>query len=162
MSEFFEEMSEASEVKSTIVEKYFNAWTRIIVPRARTGRVAYIDLFCGPGRYNNGDKSTPIKILELCIERQDLAQAVVPIFNDANSDYVRALKEEIEKLTGKGKLKFQPIVMNSAVGKDLAQLLSSQDLIPSLSFVDPWGYKGPYAATYSSLVERLGLYNLFL
>lgn len=65
---FFEEQKEQSLVKSTIVAKYFDVWANVIVsvqkryPRHKQ-KIAYIDLFAGPGRYEDGTQSTPLKIL---------------------------------------------------------------------------------------------------
>jgi hypothetical protein len=42
---FFEECQEQSQVKARIVEKYFRAWAKVVIPRARDHRIAYIDLF---------------------------------------------------------------------------------------------------------------------
>lgn len=53
--DFFEEQSEQSQVKAAIVSKYFWAWAKIIIAVQQKGgrdqRIAYIDLFAGPGRY---------------------------------------------------------------------------------------------------------------
>lgn len=54
---FFDESREQSIIKGEIVEKYFDAWAGIITG-AQTqrqpgadNRIAYIDLFAGPGLY---------------------------------------------------------------------------------------------------------------
>ena len=66
---FFNESTETSLVKAEIVAKYFWAWAKVIIPRAkkRKKNIAYIDLFSGPGRYQDGSKSTPLLILERAI-----------------------------------------------------------------------------------------------
>jgi len=71
---FFNEKSERSAVKARIVAKYFFAWANVVKPasKARDGRIAYIDLFAGPGRYLDGSKSTPLMILEQAIADPDL------------------------------------------------------------------------------------------
>ena len=56
--QFFNEQTEQSAVKATIVSKYFWSWAMIIMPRA--DKIAYIDLFAGAGRYKDGSKSTPL------------------------------------------------------------------------------------------------------
>lgn len=58
---FFKETSAQSEVKIRIVTKYFAAWSNVILPSVKTHskRIAYIDLFAGPGKYEDGTKSTP-------------------------------------------------------------------------------------------------------
>ena len=46
---FFEAQTEQSAVKAHIVSSYFSAWSRVI--QKWDGYMAYIDLFCGPGKY---------------------------------------------------------------------------------------------------------------
>ena len=76
MESFFQESSEQSIVKATIVAKYFWAWARVVMPTARThsGKIAYMDLFAGPGRYEDGTKSTPLLVLERAIQDPDSAK----------------------------------------------------------------------------------------
>jgi hypothetical protein len=64
--EFFTERADQSEVKARIVSNYFVAWARIIAPRTMLsdGKLAYIDLFAGPGRYEDGSASTPLMIVQ--------------------------------------------------------------------------------------------------
>ena len=64
---FFNEAAEQSQVKTAIVEKYFTAWASVIVNTQKryphhAQKIAYIDLFAGPGRYKDGTLSTPLKI----------------------------------------------------------------------------------------------------
>ena len=84
---FFEEQKEQSEVKSTIVTKYFDAWANVIINTQKrypqhAQKIAYIDLFAGPGRYKDGTQSTPLRILTQAIERDDLRVRLVSLFND--------------------------------------------------------------------------------
>jgi three-Cys-motif partner protein len=63
---FFKESKDQSRVKAEIVAKYFWAWAKVVIPatkRQGAGKVAYIDLFAGPGRYKDGAKSTPLLVL---------------------------------------------------------------------------------------------------
>ncbi len=74
-SSFFEEQTEQSLVKSTIVAKYFDVWANVIISTQKrylqhTQKIAYIDLFAGPGRYKDGTQSTPVKILTNAIANQ--------------------------------------------------------------------------------------------
>jgi len=44
-------------VKTAIVSKYFWSRSRVIMPQAMKGKekkIAYLDLFAGPGRYEDG------------------------------------------------------------------------------------------------------------
>ena len=59
---FFDETTEQSAIKAKILSDYFWAWAKVIIPTAKKSprnRIAYIDLFAGPGRYKDGTKSTP-------------------------------------------------------------------------------------------------------
>ena len=73
-SSFFDESQAQSEVKTAIVTKYFWAWAKVIMPWARkgSGKIAYIDLFAGPGRYGDGTTSTPLLVLQRAIEDEDI------------------------------------------------------------------------------------------
>ncbi len=81
---FFEETKEQSLVKSAIVSKYFWAWAKVMMPRVKSAgkKIAYIDLFAGPGRYKNGTQSTPLLVLKRAIEDADMRQRLVTLFND--------------------------------------------------------------------------------
>ena len=59
---FFDESTEQSQVKSRIVAKYFWAWAQVMKKQAN--RIGYIDLYAGPGLYQDGSRSTPILVLE--------------------------------------------------------------------------------------------------
>ena len=91
---FFTEPRENSKIKATIISKYFLAWARIVGPRAE--KVAYIDLFAGPGRYGNDTKSTPLLVLEQAIKDPMLRDRLVAVFNDAEAANATSLREEIE------------------------------------------------------------------
>src|SRR6266536_2120114 len=86
-SGFFEESREQSLVKSAIVSKYFWAWAKVIMSQIKRGgkKIAYVDLFAGPGRYKDGTKSTPLLVLEQAIANPDLRRMLVTIFNDLDS-----------------------------------------------------------------------------
>ena len=145
---FFNEQTEQSLVKTTIVEKYFDAWTKIILstqkPTTRRSdeRIGYIDLFAGPGFYQDGSLSTPLKILKKAIENTKLRDRFLAVFNDNNKKYAYSLEVAINKLPGIDKLKYKPKVFNKDVGEEIAKMFEQMKLIPTLFFVDPWGYKG--------------------
>ena len=143
--QFFEERSDQSELKARIVTKYFFAWANVIMPvvRKRGGeKIAYIDLYAGPGRYENGAVSTPLRVLQTAIRNVQMAQMLVSIFNDSEKAVTTTLREEIEKLPGIEKLKYPPVVLCGEVDKEASRFFREMKLIPSFSFLDPFGYKG--------------------
>ena len=109
---FFDERTDQSEVKARIVQKYFYAWANVIMPTAQKsgGRIAYIDLYAGPGRYKDGAASTPLLVLQHTINNPKLASMLVALLNDSDSDNTSTLQEEIDSLPGIGNLKLRPVV----------------------------------------------------
>jgi three-Cys-motif partner protein len=156
---FFEEPEKPSLLKSQIVLKYFVAWARIIAKHAE--RIGYFDFFSGPGRYQSGQKSTPLLILETAIASEDLRSRLVSMFNDANSEFTSALQLEIDNLPGTGSLKYAPQVITGKVGEEFPEYFERIKTIPSLSFIDPWGYKGLSLRLIRSVLKDWGCEVLF-
>jgi len=144
--QFFEEQEEKSRIKAIIVEKYFKVWATVILSQRHVERIAYIDLFAGPGRYEDGTLSTPLMILSAAISDPELSlklrNTLVTIFNDKDVQNVRTLKTAIDALSGIETLKYYPTFYNEEVGENFVHWFSAQSMIPSFFFVDPWGYKG--------------------
>jgi three-Cys-motif partner protein len=118
-SDFFNESREQSLVKAEIVAKYFWAWAKVIIPSAkkRNNNIAYVDLFSGPGRYQDGSQSTPLRILKRAIADPDMQQMLITIFNDIDSNNTQSLQEAIASLDDLNTLKHKPIVLNKEVGE---------------------------------------------
>jgi three-Cys-motif partner protein len=163
---FFEESREQSIIKAEIVEKYFDAWAAIITGaqnRFNHGedRVAYIDLFAGPGRYKDGAISTPLRILQKAIAKPQYAARLVTIFNDKDDNNTSALKQAIEQLPGIKNLKHPPEIWNQEVGDKIAQQFARMKTIPILAFIDPWGYKGLTLQLVNAFVKDWGCDCIF-
>lgn len=159
--EFYEEIREQSEIKTRIVAEYFSIWAKIMSSKDRTDRLAYIDLFAGPGRYGDGSKSTPIKVLEYILSEPKLRQMMVTMFNDANPEYVGSLQLALSEITGIESLKHKPIFYSSQVGDEFAKLFGKTNLVPTFAFVDPWGYKGLSSKLITALVKDWGSDSIF-
>jgi three-Cys-motif partner protein len=143
-SSFFDESKDQSLVKAEIVAKYFFAWAKVIIPQAKkTGeKIAYVDLFSGPGRYKDGSKSTPLLILERAITDPDMRQMLITIFNDKDSNNTQSLQQAIDSIPDIDQLTNKPVVLNMDVGEKILQRVGEIWSIPTLFFIDPWGYKG--------------------
>lgn len=143
-AKFFDERRDQSEVKARIVQKYFFAWANVIMPSAQKfgGKIGYIDLYSGPGRYKDGAASTPLLVLEHAISDAKMARMLVTIFNDEDRNMSETLSQEIKKLPGIEKLKYQPDISSAAVGSEIERKLATMKLIPSFTFFDPFGYRG--------------------
>ncbi len=155
---FFTEAREQSEIKAAIVAKYFWAWAKVIIPWAKRGsnRIAYIDLFAGPGRYEDGTLSTPLMVLERAVQDADMRDMLVAVFNDADEAHARALETAISALPGIERLKHRPQVHSNEVGTEIVAHFERMTLVPTLFFVDPWGYKGLSLRLVNSVLKDWG------
>ena len=159
---FFSQATEQSQVKTAIVDKYFEAWAGVMISQAKkypwksSGRIAYVDLFAGPGYYKNGTPSTPILILRKAIEDEDLRERLVTVFNDKDSYVCDALESAIQQLPGIQQLKHPPQVRVSEIGDEIVEILSQRTLVPTLFFMDPFGYKGLSHALFNSALKDWG------
>lgn len=155
---FFDESSEQSQIKSRIVSKYFWAWAKVIAPTAKShgGRIAYIDLFAGPGRYKDGTVSTPVMVLQKAIEDLDMREMLVTLFNDKDRNNASSLKRAVIELPGVEDLKYKPRVECEEVGTKIVDLFGKIPLVPTFFFVDPWGYKGLSLALINSVLKNWG------
>jgi len=165
---FFEESKEQSRVKSTIVAKYFDAWSRVMIgaqnryrSQIEENRIAYIDLFAGPGRYEDGTLSTPLLVLEKAIAHPDLRERLVTIFNDKDEQNTASLEKAIGELPGIESLKHQPSVYGHEVGDEIVKMFEQMTLVPTLFFVDPWGYKGLSLRLVNSVLKDWGCDCMF-
>mgnify|MGYP007070678246 FL=1 len=62
---FFEKQTVSSRVKASIVSEYFPKYAKIIIKKHIPEKIRYIDLFAGPGKYEDGNPSTPILVAKL-------------------------------------------------------------------------------------------------
>ncbi len=156
---FFDERTDESEVKARIVEKYFNAWANIVLGAAQRygdGRIGYIDLYAGPGRYKDGSASTPLLILEKMISQARFHPAFFSFFNDGNSDHSATLRHEIENLPGIDKLKYRPEIGNGPVDVEAEKWFDKMRSMPTFTFFDPFGYKGLSLRIVNSVIKDWG------
>lgn len=158
---FFQEQREQSLIKARIVSKYFSAWASVILATQKryphhTQKMAYIDLFAGPGRYDDQSKSTPLLVLETILANPDLSSRMVTLFNDKDEANIESLKAAIRQFDGINGLKYAPDFYNEEVGDEIAKMFSEAQIVPTFFFVDPWGYKGLSLNLVSSIIKDWG------
>lgn len=156
---FFDESREQSQIKARIVAKYFWAWVHVI--KKFSPRIAYIDLFAGPGRYEDGTTSTPLLVLKTAIEDDHMRKALVTLFNDKSTENVGKLEKAISELPGIKNLTHKPQVTNEVVGDEIAKKFATLRLVPTFFFVDPWGYKGLSLKLINSVLQNWGCDCMF-
>ena len=155
---FYHGQTEQSAVKSEIVAKYFWAWAKVIIPWARKGpgKIGYIDLFAGPGVYQDGTVSTPLKILQRAINDSDMRMMLVASFNDANREHAASLEDAVAALPGIDTLRHPPVITNDCVTTGFSKFFEGKPSVPTLFFIDPWGYKGVSLHLIATLLSSWG------
>lgn len=158
---FFDEQSEQSQIKAAIVADYFWAWANVIIGTQQrypqhAQKLAYIDLFAGPGRYQNGAASTPLVIMERAASDPRIRDRLVAVFNDKDEDNTKTLETELRKIPGIEQLKFKPEISTGEVGENLIKEFQRAKLIPTFLFVDPFGYKGLSLQLVQSVLKDWG------
>ena len=154
---FFDSIKEKSKIKIYIVTEFFKAYFSIINNSGFSDEIYYIDLFCGPGIYNDGTRSTPLVLLDIVdsFKSDDIRNKLIMLFNDENPKYYSTLKDQIEQHPVYGRLKHKPILLNKKASEvDLSLYYSNQK--PNFSFIDPWGYIDVSAEQISKLVTSIG------
>lgn len=153
-SVFFEVQSEQSAVKAHIVSSYFSAWSRVI--QKWNTPMAYIDLFCGPGKYENSNLSAPLLIIQSTLANPLLYDKMFFVFNDNDPSNTEALKQSISEIDVNSRLKGRVQFYNQTVEQDFCKRLKIPHNMPVLSFVDPFGYKGLTMNLINRLISNSG------
>jgi three-Cys-motif partner protein len=143
--DFFSRRTTQSRLKAEIVSAYFRGWANVMVSEAkRTARhkLGYVDLFSGPGTYEDGSKTTPLLIVEQAIRDPDLSAMLSMRFNDADPANAAALKNAIAGAEGVETLAYEPEITADEITLATAEQFERTRFDPTLFFFDPWGYKG--------------------
>ena len=143
--DFFKEQTISSEVKANIVSEYFPQYCRILLKKPQNS-VRYLDLFAGPGKYEDQKHSTPLLLAQLCAEDPLLCEKAHLIFNDKFLS--KELEENFNISFPSNIFKFKPRFGDRSVGEDdaIKSFLNREpkrnNPNPTLLFFDPFGYKG--------------------
>lgn len=155
-NDFFSSVKPNSARKISIILNYFDYWLK---KNSKAEELYYVDLFCGPGVYDNGEKSTPILILEKILKNKKVAGKFNIIFNDKNKNYINKLEKEVLQLGNiarLGSIKFS----SQEVGK--TSLFPNLDNKHGFVILDPWGYKGLSSNRIKNLVKNKNVELVFL
>lgn len=139
---FFAEQSAHSRVKADIVYKYVLGWAAIVLnPKYNVaGEAAYIDLFSGPGSYDDGARSTPLLITEQVLKKSQLRGGLRMFFNDINPSLTNSLKQEIGALPQIGDLRYTPHFTSEPTSIALIDSFRLSRETPQFYFLDQFGW----------------------
>ena len=154
---FFIEQTEKSAIKSAIVSDFFEIYLRIISNRFKKEEIYYIDLFSGPGRYEDNTQSTPLYIMDAVEKFNDvhIFSRFHFVFNEVDKHFFSTLDKNIKTHSIYPQLVNTPIVTNKSADQvDLGVYIKGNT--PVFSFVDPFGYKSTSAKQIWDLVHSVG------
>lgn len=166
-NDFFKKQTDSSRIKASIVSEYFPQYCRIIRKRHEPEMFRYIDLFSGPGIYEDGNVSTPIMLARNIAQDSTLKDKVQFIFNDLN--YSDVLKANFESEFPQGTFAKGVHFLNKEVGaceaiyQSIERYTMTRDSRgywrnekPSLLFFDPFGYKGMRTESLAKFLKNWG------
>lgn len=158
--DFFKKQTPSSRIKANIVAEYFPQYCKILNKRKQE-RIAYVDLYSGPGKYEDGNLSTPLLIAKACCDDPELKNLVHLLFND--NTYIDKLKLNFEDTFPAGSFKFDPRFASKTVGDDdqitkylMQDRTGKKNKIPTLLFVDPFGYKSINTESLANFMNGWG------
>lgn len=161
-SHFFEQQTMSSRIKASIISEYFPKYCNIIINKHKPKELRYIDLFAGPGKYEDGNVSTPLLVARNCIKNNFLQQHVRFIFND--NTYKEQLEKNFFEEFPKGSFVINPFFGDRTVGEwgKITQYLIRNTHVgnynesPALLFIDPFGYKGIETNVLAQFLQNWG------
>ena len=104
--DFFKQQTQSSRIKAMIISEYFPQYCQIISKKHIPNKLGYYDMFAGPGRYDDGNPSTPLMVAEKCYANAFLREKVWMVFNDLA--YGDKLEENFLESFPKGTFKQSP------------------------------------------------------
>lgn len=160
---FFKTQTDSSRVKANLVSSYFPQYCSVILKKPQE-TIWFMDLFSGPGKYEDGNWSTPLLVGELCAKNEALRQKVRFIFNDVL--FNKEVEENFTEQFPEGTFKFKPTFRNYNMEEDskLIQHLKlppdpapkAKNPNPTVLFFDPFGYKAVDTATLTNFLRHWG------
>lgn len=143
---------EHTEVKHQILRKYLTAWTRILL--YRYNKLHYFDCFAGKAMYD-GERGSPLLALDVAEDNSEKVGEFHLTFNDLNDEnYSEMVKAVNEERRGGSQNVF--VEFENQKFEDIApEIIKSNKFknIPSLVFVDPFGYGTAPFESVSEIME---------
>lgn len=127
--------------------EYFPSYAKIISSKHQPRRIGYYDLFAGPGKYDDGNPSTPILLARNCVKDCYLRERVWMVFND--KEYKNALEQNFTQEFPTGtftqKVHFRDKEVGTCQGINAFLITDTMENgrneCPAVLFIDPFGYK---------------------
>ena len=166
-NDFFKKQTPSSRIKASIVSEYFPQYCQIIRRAHEPQMFRYIDLFAGPGIYEDGSISTPIMLAKNVASIPSLKGNVQFVFNDLS--HIDELRSNFESEFPQGTFPKGVYFRNKEVGAEekIYEYLKTSTMkrgvdgkvwneSPSLLFFDPFGYSGMRTDVLASFLKNWG------
>jgi three-Cys-motif partner protein len=154
---FFQEQTARSQVKSDLIFKFVMAWIQIMIgvqqKRGERPQMAYVDLFSGPGSYEDGSRSTPLLIIDAVLKKPAFREALKTYFNDSDPVLTESLKQEISSLSDIANLRSAPVYRSDEASIALIDSFRLSTQLPQFFFLDQFGW----AVITPAIVRRVFL-----
>ncbi|WP_299824787.1 three-Cys-motif partner protein TcmP [uncultured Pontibacter sp.] len=160
-NDFFTIQRDTAEIKSQLLNDYFRVWCTAILQGQRykaNHSLAFVDLYAGDGKYEEGKPASPVKVLNSIFGATDkfnLNKIVRTFFTDEKPTVTQKLKQNLEGLPYYENLIYKPVILNEEVNFSLLAKLLGTDT-PALMYTDPFGYAFSQQMLLQS-VKRWGL-----
>lgn len=134
--------------KHEILRRYLGAWIPILL--SNNSKIIYIDGFCGPGQYEDGEPGSPIIALREFLKHSArlTGKAAILHFIDERNDRIDHLEGYLAGFTIPPEI--QVTVRLGAFDESFRPLLDGLEaggfrIAPTFAFIDPFGFSGfPY------------------
>lgn len=153
------ELEPHTAAKHAILGRYLAAWLPIL-SHGGFPKLAYIDAFSGPGSYVGGEDGSPVIALKAMLDHKFAIKAKCDFdFVELDADRAAALEEAVNLTTNQlGNPKNVNISIHQKTFedayKDIGSKLRSAKTIPTLAFIDPFGWTGLPFSIVSELLGR--------
>ncbi len=171
---FFDELYEHSQAKLSLLKNYAIKWMRKVTLGTFQKRCAIIDTFAGTGFYEDGSDGSPIILIREALNYYEQSQKnpninfnkIILAFIEKDKTNFLKLKSNIEKLIHQelkidefNKINTHPkieiMLTNDDFNNFTENLLKNvNSIIPTLMFIDPFGYKVLNYDNISSIIKQ--------
>lgn len=145
--------------KHVILSRYLAAWLPIL-SQGGFPKLAYIDAFSGPGSYSGGEDGSPVLALKAMLDHKASIRAQCYFdFVELSADRADALRIAVEQTQADlGKPANAHVVVHQSTFEEayskIGPRLGSAGTVPTLAFIDPFGWTGLPFSIVQELLRR--------
>lgn len=140
-------------VKHAILERYISPWMRIL---GSTGHsLAYVDGFAGRGIYADGERGSPLRVLDLVSSYAARGRQIICYFVEPNPENYRILRAAVGDHQAYKDGKVRCLTYNTYFSASMPAIISEikSSRQGSFFFVDPFGFEDPSMDLLGSVLQ---------